>query len=204
MLSAMVVRVILQVRRDDCRVANTMSETGVGFNVVKVNIGVDASKHLVVLNDKVAGEVASYLRRRGLYVYIVDDKTLWIKGPSCSACRVLANFDLIINGSHPTRDRAIYNVWLPSRGRVPGLIKDLRKSNLNFKVMDVEDVSDMELTEKQFEALTLAYKRGLFDKRRKVSMTELAKELGVTPSTYSELLRKALKKVVKHYFDELI
>jgi predicted DNA binding protein len=35
-------------------------------------------------------------------------------------------------------------------------------------------------------------------------MTELAKELGVTPSTYSELLRKALKKVVKHYFDELI
>jgi len=204
MVLPMVVKVMVSIKRGDCTVSNTLSEMGLDFTTVKVNIGITESKHLIILKGGSAKGLINSLRSKGLGVYVIDDKTLWIKGPSCSSCKTLASLDLMINDIHSTRDRAIYNVWLPSRNRIPKLIRYLKRSNLDFKIVKVEDIGNMELTERQFEALVLAYKRGLFNGSRKVSMTELAKELGVTPSTYSELLRKALKKVVKHYFDELI
>jgi len=42
----MVVKVTILVKRDDCRVANAMSEANVNFNVVKVNIGANTIKAL--------------------------------------------------------------------------------------------------------------------------------------------------------------
>jgi len=199
----MVVKVTILVKRDDCRVANAMSEANVNFNVVKVNIGANASRHLVILSGKSASEVASYLRGRRLYAYVINNNTLWVSGPSCSACRFMANLNTIVNGINPTGESVTYNVWLPSRGGAREVIKGLRRGGFSFKIVSISNIDSVDLTERQFEALTLAYKRGLFDAKRRVSIIKLSRELGVTPSTYSELLRKALKKVLDHYFNEL-
>lgn len=72
---------------------------------------------------------------------------------------------------------------LESRGCVP------------VRVTDVEGMSYM-LTSKQELALLYAYLRGYYDYPRKVSLNELAGELGLSVSTLSELLRKAENKVM--------
>ena len=48
MVLPMVVKVRFQLR-EDCTVSNTLSEMGLDFTTVKVNIGITESKHLIIL-----------------------------------------------------------------------------------------------------------------------------------------------------------
>ncbi|WP_048191793.1 helix-turn-helix domain-containing protein [Pyrolobus fumarii] len=61
------------------------------------------------------------------------------------------------------------------------------------------DEYDYMLTEKQERILIEAYLRGYFSFPRKISMKDLAKELGMSVSSLAELLRKAEAKVVEAF-----
>lgn len=52
------------------------------------------------------------------------------------------------------------------------------------------------LTDRQFEALQLAYDRGYFERPRRANATELADELDITPSTFTEHLQAAERKLL--------
>ncbi|MDG5775093.1 helix-turn-helix domain-containing protein [Haloarculaceae archaeon H-GB1-1] len=53
-----------------------------------------------------------------------------------------------------------------------------------------------ELTETQCEALVLAYERGYFDSPRKVSLEEVAEELGITQQSLSSRLRRGHRRLI--------
>lgn len=55
-----------------------------------------------------------------------------------------------------------------------------------------------ELTEKQWEALRLAYERGYFATPKEVTLTELAEEFGTTRQTLSHHVRSAVESLVEH------
>ncbi len=55
------------------------------------------------------------------------------------------------------------------------------------------------LTARQKEVFSSAVRRGYFDFPRRTSLTELANELSIKPSTLSEILRKAESKIAKSY-----
>ena len=57
------------------------------------------------------------------------------------------------------------------------------------------------MTDRQIEILKLAYKLGYFDDDRRITLTQLAEKLGISTPTLDEVLRKALRKVVKYYLD---
>jgi predicted DNA binding protein len=52
------------------------------------------------------------------------------------------------------------------------------------------------LTKRQAEVLIFAYKSGYFDEPRKITLRELAKMLGLSPSTVKEHLRKGLRRIL--------
>jgi len=52
------------------------------------------------------------------------------------------------------------------------------------------------LTDRQLEAFDLACRHGYYETPKKISIEELALKLGITPSTCSELLRKAERKLM--------
>lgn len=58
------------------------------------------------------------------------------------------------------------------------------------------------LTPRQREVLVLAYERGYFRTPREVSLDELGEELGVTGSTVSGLLRRAVETVVAEQLEQ--
>lgn len=77
---------------------------------------------------------------------------------------------------------------------------------LDYKVREIvgEDVTSKYefkslamFTPREVEILKLAYERGFFENPKKVSMDEIAKELRIAKPSANEILRKALKKVVK-------
>lgn len=76
------------------------------------------------------------------------------------------------------------------------------KSGVKVTVLNISEVTDAVLTDRQIEILKLAYKLGYFDDDRKITLTQLAEKLGVSTPTLDEVLRKALRKVVKYYLDK--
>jgi len=53
------------------------------------------------------------------------------------------------------------------------------------------------LTERQREAVSLAYERGYFDVPKQVTLSELAEELHITPQTLSRHIRISVQKIIE-------
>ncbi|WP_054857639.1 helix-turn-helix domain-containing protein [Vulcanisaeta sp. JCM 16159] len=198
----MVLRVFLEAHRSDCKVQNALKALSLDFSIVRVNVGDEVSTHLVKLSKPVDRNLLNYLRRNGLKVNVIDEETLWISAPSCSACKALSKAGLLVESGKPgNEDSIIYAVLSPGIKRLRVSIRQLRSSGVKVRVLDMEQLPMPSPTERQLEVLLLAYKMGYFD--REVNLKELAKQLGLSISTVSELLRKTLKKIVTHYFEEV-
>ena len=69
----------------------------------------------------------------------------------------------------------------------------------------IEDVSPLDqkatLTDRQKEIMATAMARGYFDFPRKISLTGLSQQVGVKPSTLSEILRSAERRIMQNAVD---
>ncbi|WP_440991486.1 helix-turn-helix domain-containing protein [Haloarchaeobius baliensis] len=85
-----------------------------------------------------------------------------------------------------------------SREGVSKLVAELEAENATVEVTAISEgpAGDALLTERQREVLTEAYERGYYDSPRRCSTAELAEELGVAPSTISDLLRRAERRAL--------
>jgi predicted DNA binding protein len=70
----------------------------------------------------------------------------------------------------------------------------------------IEDISVLEprslLTARQKEIMAAALSHGFFEFPRRVSLTQLSELLGVQPSTLSEILRGAERRIMKNALGE--
>ena len=78
------------------------------------------------------------------------------------------------------------------------ILRRLEKAGRRALIKEISDVSQREeLTDRQKAILAIAISMGYFDFPRKVSLTALSKAVGVKPSTLSEILRNAERKVLE-------
>lgn len=105
---------------------------------------------------------------------------------------------MILNAWPLSNDEMVYRLLVPSMGYLRELLSELNKLNMKPRVMKSREATenDTGLTPRQLQALMLAYKKGFFNVERKSSLTDLAKVMGIKPSSAEELLRRALQKVV--------
>ncbi|MEM3036114.1 MAG: helix-turn-helix domain-containing protein [Thermoplasmata archaeon] len=50
------------------------------------------------------------------------------------------------------------------------------------------------ITQRQMDILYISYMKGFFDVKRKITLTNLSKELNIKPSTLEYIIRRGLKK----------
>lgn len=80
------------------------------------------------------------------------------------------------------------------------LLASLEKHGIQFNLRLKKDLNQTELlTARQEQILLMAFERGYFDFPKKVHLKELAKETGMEPSTLTEILRRAQKKILSEY-----
>ncbi|MEM3540485.1 MAG: helix-turn-helix domain-containing protein [Thermoplasmata archaeon] len=60
------------------------------------------------------------------------------------------------------------------------------------------------ITQRQMDILYISYMKGFFDVKRKITLTNLSKELNIKPSTLEYIIRRGLKKVLEYYFEKKI
>ncbi|WP_436909545.1 bacterio-opsin activator domain-containing protein [Halosimplex marinum] len=66
----------------------------------------------------------------------------------------------------------------------------------------VQDVLTRELTDRQLEVLVTAYRAGYFERPRETTGAEVAAGLDISPSTFSQHLRAAQRKLLGALFEE--
>ncbi|MEM3832510.1 MAG: helix-turn-helix domain-containing protein [Thermoprotei archaeon] len=97
-----------------------------------------------------------------------------------------------------------WTVLVPSSESAKNFIKILEQRNVEVKSVSSNKIAVNPLTAREFEILRTAYNLGYYDYPRLISFNELAKKLGIVPSTLSEELRKAEKKVITIYMRNLL
>jgi len=77
------------------------------------------------------------------------------------------------------------------------LVASLNDLNLSYElVWKSSFFEDKKLSRRELEILKLALEHGYFENPKRVKLKELAKMLGISEATASNLIRRALKKVV--------
>jgi predicted DNA binding protein len=111
-------------------------------------------------------------------------------------CGVLIDFPVNV------RDGYAYWRLISSRKRIDDLLTLFEQRNVDFSLLrigsspyDIDDSKD-KLTLEESEVLDKAIDSGFFEVPRKISLEELAKELGKSKSGLSVMLRKIIKKKV--------
>jgi len=96
-----------------------------------------------------------------------------------------------------------WTVLVPSLESLKNFIRVLERRNIELKIIGSNKIAIGPLTVREFEILRTAFNLGYYDYPRSISFNELAKKLGIVPSTLSEELRKAERKVIATYMRNL-
>ncbi len=80
------------------------------------------------------------------------------------------------------------------------LLDHLKAEQVDVKIMRLSSVADVQsLTEHQKNLVETALEEGFFDYPRRITLRELAKKMGVSASSASEVLRRAERKILAGY-----
>lgn len=186
-----------------CEVMKVISATGLEANVENVKLGDSVTDHVVLFKKEVKREDLIKLKSTSLKALRLTDNKVWVRTNGCSVCKTLYTSDVVVEKIKVVKERTVlYTLLVPNTGSLKAFLSNLTNQGVKVTVLNTSEINSNDLTERQMEILKLAYKLGYFEEDRRITLTELAEKLGVSAPTLEEILRRALKKVVKYYLDK--
>jgi len=119
-----------------------------------------------------------------------------VKTHECKLAKALLGSGAIVLSAHVKRDEIFWTL-VCTWEEFKNLVASLNDLNLSYElVWKSRFFEDKKLSRRELEILKLALEHGYFENPKKVRLKELAKMLGISEATASNLIRRALKKVV--------
>lgn len=183
-----------------CEVMKIISSTGLKANVENVKVEEQTTDYILVFDKDVEKSDILKLKSNGVKVLRLSEYKLWVRTNGCIVCRILYFSDVIIKKIKVIKNRTLlYTLIVPNNLALNKFLSNLIQNKVKAIVVDLTEISDTELTERQIEILKLAYRLGYFDDDRRITLSQLADKLGISAPTLEEILRKALRKVIQFY-----
>lgn len=197
------VEATITVRRNDCQATDIAFEFDEESSLQRIKIGPEDTVHKIN-TAKDREELIVRYARAGISCQRIEDNSIWATSPSCSACKFFSVENVSILGSRSFNTNSVsYRVLVPSMPKLHAIERDLRKLGMDPIVTDIYESSRTILTKRENEVIRTCYRQGFFDPVRKNNLTQMARELGISPASLSELIRRALKKIITDYIDTL-
>ncbi|ADX82060.1 helix-turn-helix domain-containing protein [Saccharolobus islandicus] len=187
-----------------CEVMGVISSTGLKATVDNVKLGDNTTDHIVLFEKEVQKDDLIKLKSHSIKVLKFNDSKVWVRTKGCSVCKILYSSNVVVEKIKVIKERTLlYTLLVPNTIAFKEFLANLTSQRIKFTVLSTYEISSNDLTDRQMEILKLAYKMGYFDDDRRVTLTELAKQLGISTPTLEEIMRRALRKVVKYYLDKV-
>jgi predicted DNA binding protein len=124
----------------------------------------------------------------------------------CHACQALSESDCFLTDARATADGGLeWHVLAPKRPSVTALLQTLKDRRIDADLVAIRSAGAQgELTDRQQRVLDIAYRLGYYELPKKVNLSDLARKLGVSKSTLSEMLRIGEAKILHSYFHGLM
>lgn len=146
-------------------------------------------KNVIIINENQSKLlIITTLKHSAIHNAVSKSKTF------CMTCPFL---------TPPRNDYTQWTILAPSSKSLKCFINELEKKSTNVQIISSRKISLEPLTPREFEILKIAYNLGYYNYPRSISFNELAKKLDIAPSTLSEALRKAEKKLILSYMRNL-
>lgn len=195
------VEIIIEVVRRDCVLAKLLSDDH--CQIERLTMGSKITVHKVVFEGE-DHEIMTKLINKQFNTRKAGPGSLWVETSSCTSCAFFSSSLSKILGSRTLCDERIqYRTLLPSIRDLRKLETRMKSAGIEYEIMRVVPYVHKEMTERQREILSIAFNSGYFDQDSRMSLTNLAEMIGISPSSLSEILRRSLKKSVDYYFDHL-
>ncbi|MGC8970134.1 MAG: helix-turn-helix domain-containing protein, partial [Conexivisphaera sp.] len=169
----------------------------VHVGVVGVAICENTVSH-ILRSEGPPGVLARALDESSLDHVRLGPREFLVSARSCTSCGILGRHAaLVTNVEFPSANVVRYNLAGLTKARIDLILEELSGSGLPVALKSASPhMPYAYLTGRQREILYEAYVRGYFDADRKVTLTELAGSLSMSPAALDRLLRRGLKKAV--------
>jgi len=122
----------------------------------------------------------------------------------CMVCSLIANSQtgyFIGPAATEKNCEMTYRLFMNGEG-IPIFLQSLHEQGVVYKIAEIAKMNKSRaLTSKQERVLKSALELGYYDYPKRISTEELSKVVGLAPSTISETLRRAEKRIISGYFD---
>jgi len=146
--------------------------------------GVIESDVATVGSNRVLGAVTS--NNCMVCALIMDSKTGYFVGPAVTERDCQMSYKLFMSGDD-----------------IPRFLEALHTEGIPYRISEISKVSpERTLTSKQERVLKSALELGYYDYPKRASTEDLSNALGVSPSTVSEILRRAEKRIISGFFEK--
>ncbi|MCL4350176.1 MAG: helix-turn-helix domain-containing protein [Candidatus Thermoplasmatota archaeon] len=194
--------ILIQVQRDDCKIVDAVMKMSGVSSISRLKIEPDETLHSFE-KDNFTDRDMLILKKLSINVARMGQKKIWVYGKSCSACKAMALSEaVILSSTSVDNNRINYRVLVENRGAMRRLMKKLEEADLKPLILEGPEEKKIEISDREFSVLKMCYELGYFENERKASLTEIAKIIGISTSSLSETLRRAMKKLVKDYLKE--
>jgi len=195
--------VTLLIEDHPCEVMKIISLAGLKASVENVKLGEQTTDHIVSFEKKIEKSEVLKLKSNSVKVLKLSETKVWVRTSGCAVCRILYTSDVVVEKIKVLKERTLlYTLLVPDSSSFKEFLTKLSKEGVKVTVLNVSEISSAELTKRQMEILQLAYKLGYFNDERGITLSQLADKLGISTPTLEEILRRALRKVVKYYLDK--
>ncbi|MCL4315033.1 MAG: helix-turn-helix domain-containing protein [Candidatus Thermoplasmatota archaeon] len=190
------------VRNPDCPIMPRLAAMNISFEITRLSPGVEGTDHLVTFAT-FRREIDEELSKQSMMVKRFDGYSFWMKTTSCRICRAMSSISAIpTNVRAVSGGRLVYRILMPGPRASTVLRRHLDESGCDYSYSDQDEKLLRQLTPRQKQIFLTAYNAGYFDIDRRISMTDLAKNLHISTKTLQEMLRRSILKVVSQYIKE--
>jgi predicted DNA binding protein len=199
MHSSLLNEVEISIKRNDCRVSNVLSKYNLKSFFINLTIGNDESLHLLELGKNYKDIIVN-LRREGVKVYPLKRDKIIALSTSSKPCRAFAKLNSVVLLAELLRKNVVVYRLLADRQSIKKILKELDDEGIEHSVLKMTPYVTLSgLTPRQSNVVQFALINGYFDVRRRVTLSTIARNFSIKPSTADLILRRALKKLVESY-----
>jgi predicted DNA binding protein len=199
--------VVLEVENRQCTIAKRLAPYGLKHvKVADIRSSNPTSvKHLIELDPAELRQIKNPPPelKAALQGKTEDKASLWMESEGCGVCHTILSCDaFLVSGKSLTGYTIMYSFMVPSFEAFQKIVAAMESMGLAVKVLKMGKFEPKAgvLTEKQERIFWLALKGGFFDYPRRIDTAELAKRLGISPSTLSEITRRGMRRLLENYF----